>query len=131
MGNSTTVKKISKLFDRKQFERVKAFQTSGLSRTQIVERVDFGAETIRKAMKAPNWSQYRKNELKSLRDRRERTRVAKEAADYVAPEEPAFIETPQQIRYKAVKSLNGSAIVAVVVIAILLSALVLFLVVKH
>lgn len=67
---TTTVKQ----FDRIAFEKVKKLQAQKkkLSREEIMERVGFGKETVRKAMKAPNWPQYRKNERKAAKARQEK-----------------------------------------------------------
>ncbi|MBI5117607.1 hypothetical protein HZA56_14110 [Candidatus Poribacteria bacterium] len=80
MPNSTTTEKQPvKVFGRADFDKVKKLQArkKPASREEIIERVGFGKETVRKAMIAPTWAQYRKNDKQALRRRAERREAAK------------------------------------------------------
>jgi hypothetical protein len=66
-----------KMFDREDFQRVKDLQTAGKSRVEIMSEVGFGKETVRKAMRAGNWPQYRKNEKSALAARAHRRMMNK------------------------------------------------------
>lgn len=68
----TTTKQPVKEFTREKFETVKKLQGMGWKRARIAKQIKFGETTVRKAMKAPNWPQYRKNEKAALRARKER-----------------------------------------------------------
>lgn len=60
-----------KVFDRVAFDKIKMLQKRKWTREHIMEKTGYGRETVRKAMKAPSWPQYRKNEKNALRRRRE------------------------------------------------------------
>lgn len=138
---NVTEKKQVKLFDRAAFEKVKKLQgqKKQLSRKEIAERVGFGEETVRKAMKAANWPQYRKNEISRARQRaaqREEDRQMRELypKGKLDNDEP-FLPAPGEgrlskgfrlIQPKATDLVDNHK--AAGIVAILIVALVLFLV---
>jgi len=140
---TVTEKKQVKVFDRVAFEKVKKLQSQKkqLSRKEIAERVGFGEETIRKAMKAPNWPQYRKNEISRSRQRklqREEGRQMRELypKGMLDNDEP-FLPAPGEgnmskgfkvLKPKATDLVNNHK--AAGIVAILIVALVLFLIVR-
>lgn len=75
-----------KVFDRVAFDKVKVLQNrkKPAKLEEIMQRTGFGKETVRKAMKAPNWPQYRKNET-SRQKQRQLVREEKKQFDDIWP----------------------------------------------
>lgn len=118
-------------FDRQSFEVVKAKQKLGWNKYRISHHVNYGTETVRKAMKAVNWSQYRKDEIAARKRRKEREEQRKaddagifstQAGDLLfdAEEERQLSYHPSQIRKQQLYRTGA----AVVIVALVLFCLV-------